>query len=55
MTGGERVKALLRPLPGSVVPRLRRELTASRGAAAAELIRDPQQDACGIGMVYWRP
>lgn len=37
------------------VPRFWRELKAKHGADAAEVIRDPEQDACGIGMIYWRP
>jgi predicted O-methyltransferase YrrM len=37
------------------VPQFWRELKAKHGAAAAEAIRDPEQDACGIGMIYWRP
>lgn len=37
------------------VPRFWRELKARFGADAAEAVRDPLQDACGIGMIYWRP
>jgi predicted O-methyltransferase YrrM len=37
------------------VPTFWRELRARYGRDAAEIVRDPEQDGCGIGMLYWRP
>ena len=37
------------------VPRFWAELKGRYGSAASERIDDPEQDACGIGMLYWRP
>jgi predicted O-methyltransferase YrrM len=36
------------------VPRFWRELAARHGGDATEAVADPRQDACGIGMLYWR-
>ncbi|OGU01874.1 MAG: hypothetical protein A2085_03000 [Gemmatimonadetes bacterium GWC2_71_10] len=37
------------------VPRFWTELKQRYGAAASEIIQDPEQDGCGVGMLYWRP